>query len=309
LRPRPRRLANVDGVNPSTVLSIATGNTFDQSTTHDALGRVLTQTTPDDSVTHYGYDAGSRLTTVDVDIRGVGTLTTFVSNIEYNARGQRTLVAWREETDAGPPTEDRLVTERDSVSGNTAATMQDLTYSRDRVGNITGITDGAQDTLYFDNTTVTSDQTFEYEGLYRLIAATGREKDNLGQPGAAYSGGCPTSPLRICPHQPYTLFQGRHMPNLSAAARVVYIACHFGCAGSNSRMQQDDLARNEPSSANTTDAPATGSLKHRGNATYTPRGGHSHRAKVEKDGVSFDVASRPGTTHQGSSWRSNPNCA
>ncbi len=205
-------IANIDAVNPSTVLSTATGNTFDQSTTHDALGRVLTQTTPDDSVTHYGYDAGSRLTTVDVDIRGVGTLTSFVSTIEYNARGQRTLVAWREETDAGPPTEDRpimtttltyddyrfwltrLVTERDSVSSNTAATMQDLTYSRDRVGNITGITDDAQDTLYFNNTTVTADQTFVYDGLYRLTAATGREKDNLGQPGAAYSGGTGSIP-------------------------------------------------------------------------------------------------------------------
>ena len=209
-------IANVDGVNPSTVLSTATGNTFDQSTTHDALGRVLTQTTPDNSITRHSYDAGSRLVTVDVDIwdpaTSTHTLTSFVSNIEYNARGQRTLVAWREETDAGPPTEDRpimttaltyddhrfwltrLVTERDSVSGNTAATMQDLTYSRDRVGNITGITDDAQDTLYFNNTTVTADQTFEYDGLYRLTAATGREKDSLGQPGATYSGGTGSIP-------------------------------------------------------------------------------------------------------------------
>ncbi len=88
----------------------------------------------------------------------------------------------------------RLVTERDSVSGNTAATMQDLTYTRDRVGNITAITDDAQDTLYFNNSTVTADQTFVYDGMYRLTAATGREKDSLGQPGAAYSGGTGSIP-------------------------------------------------------------------------------------------------------------------
>jgi len=72
--------------------------------------------------------------------------------------------------------------------------MQDLTYSRDRVGNITAIADAAQDTLYFNNTTVTADQTFVYDGLYRLTAATGREKDSLGQPGATYSSGTGSIP-------------------------------------------------------------------------------------------------------------------
>ncbi|WP_293179122.1 hypothetical protein, partial [Oceanithermus sp.] len=40
--------------------------------------------------------------------------------------------------------------------GRGAATLQDLGYTRDRVGNITEITDDAQETVFFSNAQVSS---------------------------------------------------------------------------------------------------------------------------------------------------------
>lgn len=59
--------------------------------------------------------------------------------------------------------------------------MQDLRYTYDPVGNIVEIRDDAQQTVYYDNTVVSPDQRFEYDPLYRLTSATGREHTSLGQ--------------------------------------------------------------------------------------------------------------------------------
>ena len=117
---------------------------------------------------------------------GATPAETFVSSIAYNARGQRTEIVYGNNTettytyDASTFRLTRLLTNRAASSGYGAGVLQDLNYSYDPVGNITKITDAAQATLYFDNTQVTPDRTFSYDALYRLIAATGREKTGLG---------------------------------------------------------------------------------------------------------------------------------
>jgi len=53
--------------------------------------------------------------------------------------------------------------------------IQDLHYWYDPVGNITEITDRAMKTVYFSNQKVEPINSYEYDALYRLINATGRE--------------------------------------------------------------------------------------------------------------------------------------
>ena len=53
--------------------------------------------------------------------------------------------------------------------------IQDLHYWYDPVGNITEITDPAFKTVYFNNQEVKPVNRYEYDALYRLISATGRE--------------------------------------------------------------------------------------------------------------------------------------
>jgi len=57
--------------------------------------------------------------------------------------------------------------------------LQNLHYTYDPVGNITGIRDDAQQTIYFRNRRVEPSNQYTYDALYRLIQATGRE--HLGQ--------------------------------------------------------------------------------------------------------------------------------
>ena len=126
-------------------------------------------------------------------------------DIDYDAKGQRTKIVYGSGATAGhkgvtttysydPLTLrlTRLTTQRDAaafsndrpnppVPGWPGCQLQDLQYTYDPAGNITHITDGAQQAIFFRNTRVEPSSEYTYDALYRLIEATGRE--HLGQLG------------------------------------------------------------------------------------------------------------------------------
>lgn len=162
---------------------------FTTSWTFDALGRVTSQTTPDASVTTQTFGAGGLLQAVAVNIRGAVTATDIITNLDYNARGQRTFVAHGN----GSETEytydprtfrvRRIHTERPNDDPD-LRTVQDLRYHYDPSGNITQIRDNAQQGVFFANAYVDATQSFTYAPTYRLIEATGRELGGLTLPTA-----------------------------------------------------------------------------------------------------------------------------
>lgn len=153
------------------------GETFTASTAYDALNRPTSLTAPDGSETQPIYDEASLLKQVNVRLRGAATWTPFVTAIEYNARGQREWIAYGN----GARTDDtydpytfrltRLLTTRSSDS----ATLQDLVYTYDPVGNITEMRDSAQQMVFFKNAMVSPSAQYQYDPLYRLTQASGRE--------------------------------------------------------------------------------------------------------------------------------------
>jgi RHS repeat-associated protein len=156
--------------------------TFTTSTAYDALNRPTSITTPDASEIVPGYNEAGLLETVDVHIRGSGTATPFVTDIDYNAKGQREAIEYGNGTGTlytyDPLTFrlTRILTTRDSDS----AALQDLTYTYDPIGNITEMVDGAQQTVFYDNDVVLPSAKYEYDALYRLIQAEGREHGGTG---------------------------------------------------------------------------------------------------------------------------------
>ncbi|MDJ0581480.1 SpvB/TcaC N-terminal domain-containing protein [Crocosphaera sp.] len=150
---------------------------FTVRTEYDALNRPTLLTSPDQSVTRPVYNEANLLEQMYVRLRGAATETVFVENIDYDAKGQRTLIEYgngvRTTYTYDPETFRlvRLLTTRTSDN----ARLQDLKYTYDPVGNITEIRDDAQQTVYFDNTQILPHNNYTYDALYRLIRAQGRE--------------------------------------------------------------------------------------------------------------------------------------
>jgi RHS repeat-associated protein len=114
---------------------------------------------------------------------------TFVEQIAYNAKGQRTLIAYgngvmtRYAYDPlafhlGRLRSERYTQPADHTYLPTGAPLQDFGYEYDLVGNITDIHDrtpasGIPNTLLGTNAL---DRAFTYDAIYRLRSATGREQ-------------------------------------------------------------------------------------------------------------------------------------
>jgi RHS repeat-associated protein len=119
-----------------------------------------------------------------------------VSNIDYDAKGQRLRIAYKNGTTTHytyDPQTFRLVqllTQRDAAAfpddclqppptNWPGCQVQNLHYTYDPAGNITHIRDESQQTIFFRNKRVEPSAGYTYDALYRLISATGRE--HIGQ--------------------------------------------------------------------------------------------------------------------------------
>ncbi len=178
---------------------------FTSSSQFDALNRQVNATTPDGSTFHPIYNEANLLESVSVNVLSATAATPFVTNIDYNAKGQRVLIEFgngvKTTYDYDPLTFRlaHLLTQRDAavfpgdcpsppVATWPGCQVQNLTYTYDPAGNITHIHDDAQQLIYFRNRRVEPSSDFTYDAIYRVIRAAGREHLGLG------SGGQPLPP-------------------------------------------------------------------------------------------------------------------
>ncbi len=165
---------------------------FTSRTVYDALNRPVTLTTPDNSVIRPTYNEANFLEKMEVNLRGASTPTTFISNIDYNARGQRVLIEYGNgiiEYGKGVQTTYEYdkktfrLTHLKTMRGTEP--MQYLFYTYDPAGNITTIRDDAQEIIYHNGEAVIPEAEYTYDAIYRLIRATGRE--HIGQVSVPYT--------------------------------------------------------------------------------------------------------------------------
>jgi RHS repeat-associated protein len=151
--------------------------TFTTTTTYDALNRPTAVTAPDQSLYRPAFNEANLLEAVDVALRGAQTATSFVTDIDYDAKGRREMIAYGN----GATTRyryDPLTSRLTSLTTTRAAgqaRLQDFSYTYDPTGNVTRLEDGAQQTVYFDNQVAQPRWDYSYDAVYRLIAADGRE--------------------------------------------------------------------------------------------------------------------------------------
>jgi len=187
------------------------GEPYLTSSAFDALNRPIRLTTPDGTVIVPTYNEANLLERIDAHLQGAAQLTPFVTGIDYNAKGQRTLIKYAGEVGSNieiTTTYDyddktfrliRLTTKRHTAAASDPPRfrgdcpqkpdpdwpgygLQDLHYTYDPIGNITNIRDDAQQTIFFKQQRVEPSNQYTYDAIYRLIEATGRE--HLGQNAA-----------------------------------------------------------------------------------------------------------------------------
>ena len=163
-------------------------------TTYDALNRPLTLTLPDKTAMRPIYNEANLLESLAGNLRGAAATTSFVTNIDYNAKGQRALIEYgngvQTQYEYDPQTFRLLhffTTRGATFPGdgtslpNAPGGVQNMRYTYDPKGNITHLQDDAQQTVYFRNRRVEPGADYTYDAIYRLIEASGRE--HLGQVG------------------------------------------------------------------------------------------------------------------------------
>ncbi|MGA9767845.1 MAG: SpvB/TcaC N-terminal domain-containing protein [Blastocatellia bacterium] len=161
------------------------------SLAYDALSRVKVMLYPQDAEQkrrqlRLRYNRAGALERVELDG------ATFVEHIAYNARGQRSFIAYgnglmtRHAYDARTFRLARLRTERYEKSSGADFTyhptapkqpLQDFAYQYDLSGNITIVGDRTPQSGIANSLTGANalDRVFTYDPLYRLLSATGRE--------------------------------------------------------------------------------------------------------------------------------------
>ena len=166
---------------------------YTQNIEYDALNRMTRQenwhrTNREPAVYLPKYNQRGTLVSEKLIVQGVTTEA--IKNIEQDAKGLRRLIEY------GNGTSTRYIYDKESLrliqlrttktspseklpippSGlSDANTLQNLYYSYDPVGNITEIHDDAYEPVFFKNQQVEPRSRYQYDSLYRLIKASGRE--------------------------------------------------------------------------------------------------------------------------------------
>ena len=152
---------------------------FETTTRYDALSRPVETRTPDGTALRPVYNEANLLERLEGNLRGSAQVTRFVDDIDYDAKAQRTLVAYANgaRTTYEYDRETFRLTHIETTRGSDV--LQDLHYTYDPVGNITHLQDDAQQRIFFANQFVDPHADYSYDAVYRLIEARGRE--HLGQ--------------------------------------------------------------------------------------------------------------------------------
>lgn len=167
--------------------------TYTTQTDFDALGRAVKTILSDGSVHLPTYHHIGWLKGMEVRLRGevfgegsMETPTTFVEDIAYDSKGQRTMIIYGNGVstsytyDAKNYRLIRLLTQRQETNG-TQTVLQDIAYVYDPVGNIVQITDQSHDRVFNAGQQVDPTMDFVYDALYQLTEATGREHRGLAK--------------------------------------------------------------------------------------------------------------------------------
>ena len=175
---------------------------FTNSAAFDANNRSIQTTQPDGAICNFSYNvsgqfsASSAVIPPPFGVSGAPSVMTLVSSVAYDAKGQRTSIAYGngvvsqyvydrltfrvvDQVTRRPPSAYPGDCPQPAPTGWPGCQIQSLHYAYDICGRVTSIVDSAQQQIFFLNLRVEPTCAFTYDSIGRLIEATGRE--HLGQ--------------------------------------------------------------------------------------------------------------------------------
>ena len=186
------------------ISAIAGEPAFASRFTYDALGRVVQEVTPDQTVTTRRLNLAGQVVGTQAALKGAGANDpvvnqTIVDTITYDAKGQRTTLRLGNGVVTNYSYEDttlRLINLHTTRAvGEATEVLQDITCTYDPAGNITRKEDSSWQTVFCYNQQIDPVSDYTCDALYRLVRASGRQ-----QPGIARSpGGESPSFIAFCP--------------------------------------------------------------------------------------------------------------
>jgi RHS repeat-associated protein len=168
----------------SAAAALLTAESFAASSTYDALSRPIRVTLHGGTIMSPTYNEANFLASLKVQIEGTGPLIEFLKEQDYDAKGNRQFARYGNDSVTRyfyDPKSFRLTSLLTLPTGADPATqsLQNFHYTYDAVGNLTQQRDDAQQTHFFANAVVKAEGRYEYDALYHLIKATGRELAGL----------------------------------------------------------------------------------------------------------------------------------
>ncbi|ODS24628.1 hypothetical protein AB835_02550 [Candidatus Endobugula sertula] len=178
-----------------------TGDTYTTGWRYAADGQVLQQTDTKGHQQRSSYDVMGRLKASSVTLNGDSEQSVLTA-VSYNAAGRklREQAANHIVTDYSYEPETQRLLGMTTTRGNTR--LQQWHYSYDPVGNITALANAAEVDSYFNNQQATAVRHYQYDTLYQLISASGRE--NPGQSSVIDNPAAIVPPPDSGQYVPYT---------------------------------------------------------------------------------------------------------
>jgi len=150
--------------------------------TYNALKHLITETTPDGSVTTNSYNLRGFLNQVKITYKDESE-DQVIKLLDYDANGQRITVQYGSGITTNysyePTTLHLTGLQSTRLKGAGTESVQDITYTYDPVGNITRSWNKTFETVFNNNQKVEPLSQYTYDALYRLTNANGRQHPGL----------------------------------------------------------------------------------------------------------------------------------
>ena len=239
LLPSAEALSDWQGENESAWQDELAPQVYTTTHEYDALGGALAQTDARGNLQRWSYDVAGLLSQSFLTLSG-GSEQILLKQQSWSAAGQKLQETAGNDVATSysyEPQTQRLV--RIETRRADLSVLQDLSYGYDPVGNVIWQENAVVTTRYFANQAVKARNDFQYDALYQLMSASGRENANAGIQGPALPEAMPDTSNLVNYTRSYAYDDGGNLLRIQHTGALSYSNEIVVGSRSNRALAQD----------------------------------------------------------------------